>query len=219
MKSISNPIQSKVEWDKMRSEAESEPGAFHGKIAKSEIFWIEKGHNAWIRWSETEKKWIGYDRLTGKNVDVGNLSESFDPWSQSFDDSSAPVYRWFKGGMTNAAFNEIDRHVLAGSHESIAVIFEGEAWDEKQNSDRGGPVVTRRISYGELLTQVVRYAVVLRDLGIKRGQRIALNMSNTCEQLFSLKLQSAWGLFTLPYLVDLVPRSWRIDWRIPQLNW
>ena len=41
-----------------------------------------------------------------------------------------PLYRWFSGGLTNAAFNEVDRHVRAGHGEDTAFIVEGDHWDE-----------------------------------------------------------------------------------------
>jgi acrylyl-CoA reductase (NADPH)/3-hydroxypropionyl-CoA dehydratase/3-hydroxypropionyl-CoA synthetase len=45
-------------------------------------------------------------------------------WSADLDASGAPFYRWFVGGRTNAAFNEVDRHVLGGRGGVTAFILE-----------------------------------------------------------------------------------------------
>jgi propionyl-CoA synthetase len=48
----------------------------------------------------------------------------FKPWDRVLDDSKAPLYRWFTGGLTNMSYNCIDRHVEAGNGNDVAVIYE-----------------------------------------------------------------------------------------------
>ena len=60
---------------------------------------------------------------------TADLPEDFTPWTRGFNDDDAPHFRWFEGGLTNACFNEVDRHVLAGHGAETAVIFEGDRWD------------------------------------------------------------------------------------------
>ncbi len=75
-----------------------------------------------------------------------------------------PFARWFADGQLNVSVNCLDRHVRSGSGEKIAYYFEGEAGDR------------RTITYRELLDDVNRFANGLRNLGIRRGDRVAVYM-------------------------------------------
>jgi acetyl-CoA synthetase len=75
-----------------------------------------------------------------------------------------PNARWFVGGTLNVSVNCLDRHVAAGLGERVAYYFEGEPGD------------TRTISYAELLADVERFANVLKGLGVRRGDRVAICM-------------------------------------------
>ena len=50
--------------------------------------------------------------------------DSWQPWEAAVDASEAPHVRWFCGGQTNAAFNEVDRQVLRGYGGEMAFIAE-----------------------------------------------------------------------------------------------
>ena len=75
-----------------------------------------------------------------------------------------PFARWFDGGTLNVSYNCLDRHVAAGHGDKVAFHWEGEPGD------------TRTITYGQLLTDVSRFANVLRGLGVGRGDRVAVYM-------------------------------------------
>jgi propionyl-CoA synthetase len=79
------------------------------------------------------------------------------------DASNPPFYRWFRDGVMNTCFNALDRHVAGGRGEQAALIYDS-------------PVtgVTRRYSYAELLDEVARFAGVLTDLGVSRGDRVVI---------------------------------------------
>ena len=64
-----------------------------------------------------------------------------------------PFAKWFSDGQLNVSENCLDRHVEAGLGDRIAYHFEGEPGD------------TRTLTYGELLTEVKKFANVLKDLG------------------------------------------------------
>src|SRR5207249_2598647 len=83
------------------------------------------------------------------------------PWDTVLE-WKPPHAKWFLGGKLNASANCLDRHVKAGRGEKIALIWEGE------------PSEVRRISYRELFTDVCRFANVLKALGVKRGDRVAI---------------------------------------------
>ncbi len=46
-------------------------------------------------------------------------------WTDVLDWTDAPVAKWFVGGKLNVAYNCVDRHVLAGNGDRVAIHFEG----------------------------------------------------------------------------------------------
>lgn len=189
----SNPILTREEWNRQRDQAERNPGQFHGDIAKREIHWYDQKSNAWIVWSDEHNQWLGLDAETGASVTV-TYSPNYEPWSIAFDDTDAPFYKWFTGGKTNACFNEIDRHVITGHGDEVAFYFEGDRWDQAKNEGRGGPVVEFAVTRKMLLLETVKAAQVLIDLGLKKGDRIALNMPNIMEQIYYTEAAKRLGI-------------------------
>ena len=85
------------------------------------------------------------------------------PFTEAFDDSDAPNYRWFSDGRLNASVNCLDLHLNEHGHKT-ALIFEGEPGD------------VRRLSYRELHAEVCRFANVLKAQGVRRGDRVIIYM-------------------------------------------
>ena len=87
-------------------------------------------------------------------------------WENDFDQvldwSDAPFAKWFVGGTLNACVNAVDRHVEAGNGDRVAIHFVGEPGD------------TRDITYTELHQQVQKAANALADLGIGKGDTVAI---------------------------------------------
>jgi acetyl-CoA synthetase len=86
-------------------------------------------------------------------------------WAKEWDqvlDWQLPFAKWFVGGQLNAAYNCIDRHVEAGRGDKIAFHWEGEPGD------------TRTITYAELLREVCQAANALTELGVEKGDRVAI---------------------------------------------
>ena len=189
----SNPILTKEDWTKQRREAEKDPGNFHGDIAKREIHWFDEKTNTWIVWSDEQNQWMGLDATTGQPVPV-TYSPTFAPWNKAFDDSEAPFYKWFSGGLTNACFNEVDRHVLTGHGDEVAFYFEGDRWDQSMDKGRGGPVVSFPISRKQLMLEVIQATLVLQNIGLKKGDRIAINMPNIMEQIYYTEAAKRLGI-------------------------
>ena len=82
--------------------------------------------------------------------------------TQALDDSNPPFFKWFADGELNASVNCLDRHLAAGGGDKTAYIWVGEPGDE------------RVISYRELHDEVNRLANVLHDLGVRKGDRVAI---------------------------------------------
>jgi acrylyl-CoA reductase (NADPH)/3-hydroxypropionyl-CoA dehydratase/3-hydroxypropionyl-CoA synthetase len=170
----------------MRTACAGDPGAFHGALAKSEIHWLAEvpgGVRAWITWDAAKSSWAGW-RAESLAPIVIDLGAGFEPWRRAFNADDPPNWRWFEGGQTNACFNEVDRHVLAGHGAETAFIFEGDRWDGSLNGGRGGPVESWTISRKELLLETAKAALSLKRLGLGAGDRIALNMPNIPQQVY-----------------------------------
>jgi acetyl-CoA synthetase len=81
------------------------------------------------------------------------------PWD-SILDWQLPYAKWFEGGTLNVSYNCVDRHVEAGNGDRVAFHWEGEPGD------------TRTITYSDLLTEVSKFANVLKGLGVEKGDRV-----------------------------------------------
>ena len=71
-------------------------------------------------------------------------------------------FKWFEGGYLNVCYNCIDRHVKAGKGHKLAFV-----WEAEDGSSRS-------FSYGRLLKEVCKFANVLKNLGVKRGNVVEI---------------------------------------------
>ncbi len=88
-------------------------------------------------------------------------------WTKPFDTAlewDLPFAKWFVGGELNVAYNCLDRHVEAGLGDKIAYHWIGEPGD------------TRTLTYADLLREVGKTANALRELGVEKGDRVAIYM-------------------------------------------
>jgi acetyl-CoA synthetase len=88
----------------------------------------------------------------------------FSPWTKVLDWSNPPFARWFVDGTTNAAYNCVDRHCLGPNKNKAAIVWEGEPGDR------------RVLRYQDLQREVSKFANVLKGLGVKKGDVVAVYM-------------------------------------------
>jgi acetyl-CoA synthetase len=86
-------------------------------------------------------------------------------WFRTWDkvlEWNPPFARWFVGGMLNASHICVDRHVKTWRRSKVAIYWEGEPGD------------SRVLSYSTLYREVNRFASVLKDCGIGKGDKVVL---------------------------------------------
>jgi len=99
----------------------------------------------------------------------------FKPWDKTLEwDYSKAQIKWFIGGKLNAAYNCIDRHIESRGNKT-AIIWEGNE-----------PGEVKKITYLELLKEVSRFANVLKEKGVKKGDRVAIYMPMVPELAFAV---------------------------------
>jgi acetyl-CoA synthetase len=103
-----------------------------------------------------------------------NLLHWHKPFTKSLDWSNPPFAKWFEDGELNVAYNCLDRHVLAGNGDRVALYFEGEPGD------------SRSYTYAELTIEVKKAANVLLGLGVKAGDRVAVYLPMIPEAVVSM---------------------------------
>jgi len=89
----------------------------------------------------------------------------FKPWKQVSDwDFHEAKIRWFEGGKLNVSYNCLDRH-LETRGDQVAIIWEGD-----------DPGEDKKITYRELHAEVCKFANVLKEHGVNKGDRVSIYM-------------------------------------------
>ena len=109
-------------------------------------------------YAEAERDYVAFwERLARERIS----------WTKPFETTlewDLPFARWFVGGELNVAYNCLDRHVEAGLGDKVAYHWIGEPGD------------TRTLTYADLLREVGKAANALRELGVEKGDRVAIYM-------------------------------------------
>jgi acetyl-CoA synthetase len=106
-------------------------------------------------------------------ADIASELHWFAPWTSVLE-WNPPLARWFVGGKMNLCYNCVDRHALGERKDKVAILWE---------SEPGG---TRTLTYGELYLEVQKFANVLKALGVRKGDRVAVYMGMTPELAIAL---------------------------------
>jgi propionyl-CoA synthetase len=87
------------------------------------------------------------------------------PWDRVLDDSRAPLYRWFTGGLLNTCYNALDLHVERGRGKQPALVYDSPVTQTVQV-----------FTYAELRERVARFAGALVRQGVGKGDRVVIYM-------------------------------------------
>jgi acetyl-CoA synthetase len=114
-----------------------------------------------------------YEALYRRSLDDpegfwASRAEELLTWDRKWDtvleaDLTIPEIKWFAGGKLNVSANCLDRHLTAGRRNKAAIIWQGEPEED-----------VRVYTYQMLHTEVCRFANVLKKMGIKKGDRVAV---------------------------------------------
>ena len=143
-----------------------------------------------VHWKEEDyyypsAKFIGQANLTDPDIfnrfSLDNFPDYFTEyaelltwykyWDEVLDTSDAPCYKWFRGGLINASYNCIDRHLKTNKNKT-AIHFVPEPENEKVD----------HITYQELYVKVNEMAALLKGTAkLKRGDRVTIHMPMSAE--------------------------------------
>ncbi len=102
-------------------------------------------------WAEQAEQFLSWSKPWDKVMDY------------SFDINNVDI-KWFQGGSLNVAYNCIDRH-LETKGDQVAIIWEG----DDPNDDK-------KITFNELHQDVSKFANILKQRGVKKGDRVCIYM-------------------------------------------
>ena len=107
--------------------------------------------------------------LRDRDAFWANIAERI-TWYKKWDtvsnvDFKKAEIKWFEGGKLNISYNCLDRHVEAGKGDRTALIWEG-----------NNPEEDKRFTYLELLDEVQKFANVLKNIGVEKGNRVCMYM-------------------------------------------
>jgi propionyl-CoA synthetase len=86
-------------------------------------------------------------------------------WDRVLNDTKPPFYRWFSGAEMNTCYNALDRHVEGGRADQTALIYDSPVTKQ-----------VKHFTYRELRDQTAKFAGVLRDKGVKKGDPVVIYM-------------------------------------------
>jgi propionyl-CoA synthetase len=123
-------------------------------------------HEVYARWQRDPE---GFWAEAAQDIDW------VEPARQVFDPKAGVYGRWFTGAVCNTCWNAVDRHVQNGRGSQPAIIYDSPLADAK-----------RIITYDRLLTEVQVLAAILRDLGVRQGDRVILYMPMVPEAVIAM---------------------------------
>jgi acetyl-CoA synthetase len=117
-----------------------------------------------------------YERIYRESIEhpeqfwagIANELHWFKKWDNVLE-WNIPWAKWFVGGQLNVSYNCLDRHVVTDRKNKAAIIWESEPGD------------IRTLTFEQLHREVQKFANVLKSLGVRKGDRVAIYMGMTPE--------------------------------------
>lgn len=149
--------------------------AFSGLPLRSHLKIQSKLSRKAIRWTATRASSSSsdYDEVYRRSLqspeefwaEIAEEIEWMKPYDKVLDNSNPPFSRWFVGGELNASYNALDRHVLRGKGDRLAVIYDSPITGKKGS-----------YTYKELKDRVSHMAGALAALGVRKGDVVVIYM-------------------------------------------
>jgi propionyl-CoA synthetase len=127
---------------------------------------MSRYHEVYARWQRDPE---GFWAEAAREIDW------IEPAKQVFDPDAGVYGRWFGGAVCNTCWNAVDRHVMSGRGEQVAIIYDSPLAGEK-----------RTLSYHRLQVETQVLAAILRNFGVAKGDRVILYMPMVPEAVIAM---------------------------------
>jgi len=140
-----------------------------------------KNYKELIKKSTEDIGWF-WDAVV-KDLDI----KWYKPYDKVFDDTDGIQWtKWFVGGKTNIVLNCLDKHIKSNRKNNFAITWENESGD------------VQRLTYKELFIEVNKFANALKELGVKKGDRIGIYMPMVPETIIGFLAVMKIGAISIP---------------------
>ena len=140
-----------------------------------------KSYEELIKRSTEDIEWFWDAAMKDLNI------EWFESYEKILDSSRGIQWaKWFIGGKINIVHNCLDRHVKSDKKDGLAIIWEGENGD------------VRKLTYLQLYKEVNKFANVLKELDIKKGDRVGIYMPMSPEIVIGFLAIMKIGAIAIP---------------------
>src|SRR3979490_1375245 len=127
---------------------------------------MSRYHEVYARWQrDPEGFW----------AEAAGEIDWIEPAKQIVDPDAGVYGRWFVDGVCNTCWNAVDRHVMSGRGEQVAIIYDSPLAGEK-----------RTLSYHRLQVETQVLAAILRNFGVAKGDRVILYMPMVPEAVIAM---------------------------------
>ena len=97
--------------------------------------------------------------------EAAKLIHWYKPYDRVLSDSHKPFYKWYEGGELNTCYNALDVHVEQGRGDQAALIYDSPVTATK-----------KQYTYSELTDYTAKFAGVLKNFGVEKGDRVVIYM-------------------------------------------
>ena len=140
-----------------------------------------KDYDELIKKSTDEIEWF-WDAVM-KDLEI----EWYKPYNKVLDDSKGIQWaKWFVGGKINIVHNCLDKHVKSIKKDNVAIIWENEKGD------------ARKLTYNDLYKDVNKFANALKEIGVKKGDRVGIYMPMIPEIVIGFLAAMKIGAISIP---------------------